>query len=125
MHMNVKDTPMPQTKAGSDNNAWLKYMKERAKEFKAKQSWHSGLAKEAGEHPGQKPSKPPHKPTRPKADAAKNDQAKAAAQLKEWTERREAHQRKLIHAHMERSRAHAQKAEAASKHRQARQAASK
>ena len=28
---------MPQTKAGSDNNAWLKYMKERAKEFKAKQ----------------------------------------------------------------------------------------
>ena len=109
---------MPQTRAGSDNNAWIKHMKECAKEFKAQQ-----MAKKAAEHPKQ-PAKPPHKPTRPKADAVKNDQAKAAAQLKEWTERKEAHQRKLSHANMERSRAHAQKAEAASKHRQARQAIS-
>ena len=64
---------------------------------------------------------PPRKSKAPPA----SDQTKAKAQLEEWTQRKEDRQRELSHAHMQRAREHAQKAEAGHKQKQARQRASK
>ena len=103
---------MPQTSAGSKNNAWIAYMRECAKAFHAEQA-----ARQA--------AKPTKTPRRPKAVAANDDQAKAAAQLKEWKSRQESRQRALSHAHMQRALEHSAKAEAGPKQKRARQSASR
>ena len=102
---------MPQTSAGSKNNAWITYMRKCAKAFHDEQA-----AKRKAQ-----PSSKPHKRHKPGAPAASAEEA----QLKEWTERKEDRQRELSHAHMQRSREHAQKAEAGHKQKQAPQRASK
>ena len=102
---------MPQTSAGSRNNAWITYMRKCAKAFHDEQA-----AKRKAQ-----PSSKPHKRHKPGAPAASAEEA----QLKEWTERKEERQRELSHAHMQRAREHAQKAEAGHKQKQARQRASK
>ena len=103
MHING---PMPQTREGSKNNAWIAYMRKCAEAFRNEQ---------AAKRKAQPGSKAP----------PASDQAKARAQLKEWTERKEERQRELSHAHMQRALEHAQKAEAGHKQKQARQRASK
>ena len=102
---------MPQTSAGSKNNAWIAHMRKCAKAFHDEQA-----SKPVGQ-PGSKPHKR-HKPGAPAASAEE-------AQLKEWTERKEDRQRELSHAHMKRAHEHAQKADAGHKQKQARQRASK
>ena len=99
---------MPQTPTGSRNNPWITYMRKCAEAF------HTEQAAKRKAQPGSKPHKR-HKPA-PSAEEA---------QLKEWTERKEDRQRELSHAHMQRAREHAQKAEAGHKQKQARQRASK
>ena len=105
---------MPQTPAGSKNNAWIVYMRKCAEAF------HNEQAAKRKAQPGSK-APPPRKSKAPPA----TDQTKAKAQLEEWTERKEERQRELSHAHMQRAREHAQKAEAGHKQKQARQRASK
>ena len=105
---------MPQTSAGSKNNAWITYMRKCAKAFHEEQA-----AKRMTRPPSSKA--PPRKSKAPPSD----DQAKAVAQLKEWKDRQEAHQRELSHAHMKRSKDHAQATEAGQKQKLARQRALK